>query len=142
MEATLTLAGLRHCLEGVLPALIATVDADGEPNVTYLSKVFYVDEKRVALSNQFFSKTAANIRVNPRAEITLMEPGTVRHYRFEVEYELSIDSGELFERASAEIEAIASLMGAQDVFKLRALDVYRVRSAYRVPSDLDHRNGA
>lgn len=137
MAAPLKLGDFRHCLEGVLPAVVATCDAAGEPNITYLSKVFHVDSEHVALSNQFFTKTVANIRQNPRAEITLMEPGTVRHIRFGVEYERSIDSGELFERASAEIDAIASLTGAKDVFRLRALDIYRVLSIYRVPCDLD-----
>jgi adenylate cyclase len=141
VDAPLTLAGLRHCLEGVWPAVIATADARGEPNVTYLSKVFYVDEDHVALSNQFFSKTVANLRVNPRAEITLMEPGTLRHVRLDVEYERSFDSGELFERASAEIDAIASLMNAENVFRLRALDVYRFLSGFVVPSDLDEADG-
>jgi adenylate cyclase len=141
VDAPLTLARLRHFLQGVWPAVIASADAQGEPNVTYLSKVFYVDEHHVALSNQFFSKTVANLRVNPRAEITLMEPSTMRHVRLDVEYERSIDMGELFERASAEIDAVASLMHAENVFKLRCLDVYRFLSAYVVPSDLDEADG-
>jgi len=141
MDAPLTVAGLRPLLEGVWPAVIASADARGEPNITYLSKVFYVDEDHVALSNQFFSKTVANLRVNPRAQITLMEPGTLRHVRLDVEYERSLDTGELFERASAEIDAVASLMHAENVFKLRGLDIYRFLSAYVVPSDLDQADG-
>ena len=141
MAAPLTLAQLRHCLEGVLPALIATCDAAGEPNVTYLSKVFYVDPDHVALSNQFFSKTVANLRQNPFAEITLMEPGSTRHFRFDAEYVKSIDTGDLFEQASAEIDAIASLIGLDEGFRLRALDIYSVSSIYRVPCDLDQTDG-
>jgi adenylate cyclase len=137
MATAMKLGDMRPCLEGVLPAIVATCDAAGEPNITYLSKVFYIDADHVALSNQFFTKTVANVRQNPRAEVTLLEPGTVRHYRFELEYEHSLSSGERFERASAEIDAVASLMGKEDVFHLRALDVYRVLSIYRVPSDLD-----
>jgi adenylate cyclase len=141
VDAPVKLAVLRHYLEGVWPAVIASADARGEPNITYLSKVFYVDEDHVALSNQFFSKTVANLRVNPRAQITLMEPSTLRHVRIDVEYESSLDTGELFERARAEIDAVASLMHAESVFKLRGLDVYRFLSAYVVPSDLDAADG-
>lgn len=140
MEAALG-PEVRACLEGILPAVIATADAEGTPNITYLSKVFYVDEGRVALSNQFFSKTVANIRKNPFAQLTVMHPATGRHYRLDLEYERSSNSGELFETARAEIDAIASLVGAQDVFRLRALDVYRVLSTYAVPSDLDASGG-
>lgn len=137
MEAPVGLQEARPCLEGVLPAVIATADAGGTPNITYLSKVFYVDAERVALSNQFFSKTVANIRRNPFAQLTVMHPENTRHYRLDLEYERSMTSGDLFETARAEIDAIASLMGAQDLFRLRALDVYRVLRVYRVPCDLD-----
>ena len=128
-------------MQGTLPAVIATAGADGTPNITYLSKVFPVDRQRVALSNQFFSKTVANIRENPFAQLTLMHPTNGRHYRLDLEYERSTSSGDLFETARAEIDAIASLMGAQDVFRLRALDVYRVLRTYRVPCDLDSSGG-
>lgn len=141
MEAALARPEVRACLEGVLPAVIATANADGTPNITYLSKVFYVDERRVALSNQFFSKTVANIRQNPFAQLTVMHPTTGRHYRLDLEYERSMNSGDLFETARAEIDAIASLMGARDVFRLRALDVYRVLHGYAVPCDLDESGG-
>jgi adenylate cyclase len=36
--------------------------ADGTPNISYLSQVIAIDDEHVGLSNQFFSKTAANIR--------------------------------------------------------------------------------
>jgi adenylate cyclase len=58
----LTLRELHLCFEGVIPAVIATASADGVPNVTYLSRVRIVDDDRIALSNQFFSKTARNLR--------------------------------------------------------------------------------
>jgi len=46
-------------------------------------------------------------------------------------------SGELFEQMRAEIDAIASLMGMQDVFRLRAVDVFRVSRGELVRSVLD-----
>ena len=49
------LASIRDCFEGVIPSIIATLDADGLPNVSYLSQVYLVDDEHVALSNQFFS---------------------------------------------------------------------------------------
>ena len=73
---TFTLADLQACFEGAIPAIIATASADGVPNVTYLSRVTLVDDERVALSNQFFSKTAKNLVENPRASVLVLDPLT------------------------------------------------------------------
>ena len=62
------------CFEGAIPAVLSTASADGIPNVTYISKAHQVDDERVALSNQFMSKTARNLAVNPRASLLLIEP--------------------------------------------------------------------
>jgi hypothetical protein len=137
MKAELDLASVRECLEGVLPAVISTCAADGIPNVTYLSKVTYVDPEHVALSNQFFSKTVDNLRQNPQAQLILMHPVTGQHLRFDVLFERSETSGTVFEQVRAEIDAIASMMKMQDVFRLRAVAICRVVRGEFVPCDLD-----
>ena len=97
----------------------------------------YVDPEHVALSNQFFSKTIQNVRSNPLAQITLITPATGRQVRLDARFERVEDSGDLFEQMRAEIDAIASLMGMQSVFRLRSVDVYRVLHAAYVASDAD-----
>lgn len=128
---------LRDCMEGVLPAVLATVAADGTPNITYLSKVVFVDAQHVALSNQFFSKTVRNVRENPQAQITLIQPSTGRQLRLDARFDHEEDRGELFEQMRAEIDAIASLMHMEEVFRLRSVDVYRVLHVEFIPSDVD-----
>ena len=137
MALAVPLSQLRECFEGILPAVIATSAADGTPNVTYLSKVILVDPEHIALTNQFFSKTWQNIQHNPRAQIMLIRLSTGQQVRLDVQYERSEDSGELFEQLRAELDAIASVMQMQDVFKLRAADIYRVLAVEPVPSDAD-----
>ncbi|WP_261320948.1 pyridoxamine 5'-phosphate oxidase family protein [Rhizobium leguminosarum] len=64
---------LRDSFEGVIPSVIATTDADGMPNISYLSHVHFVDETHVALSNQFFSKTATNVARNGLATVMVVD---------------------------------------------------------------------
>jgi adenylate cyclase len=122
----LRLSDLRDCLEGAIPAAIATASPDGTPNVTYLSKVNFVDHERVALSNQFFSKTARNLAENPKASVLLMHPSTCDQFRLTVVYERTDRRGEVFDRLRSDLDTVAALQGMHDVFKLRAADIYRV----------------
>jgi adenylate cyclase len=134
MSEDVSLSDLRLCFEGVVPAVIATAAADGTPNVTYLSKVRMVDDERVALSNQFFSKTTRNLAENPRASILLIQPVTYDQYRLTLAYERTERRGEVFERLREDVDAVAAIEGMQDVFKLRAADIYRVLHIEELPA--------
>jgi adenylate cyclase len=121
-----SLRDLQACFEGAIPAVIATASADGTPNITYLSKVHLVDDERVALSNQFFSKTARNLAENPRASVLLIDPRTYHEYRLTLVYERTERRGPVFDRLRADVDALAALTGMEGVFHLRAADIYRV----------------
>ena len=136
MAKTVTLDEARSCLNGMAPAVVATCSADGVPNATYLSKVKYVDSTHIALSNQFFRKTSANIAENPFAQLVLMGPATLRQYRFDIMFERREHAGPLFDEMDDQIRAIASLMHMEDTFRLRAVDVYQVLRGEAVTSDL------
>lgn len=120
------------CFQGVIPAMIATASKSGEPNVTYLSQVFYVDRRHVALSCQFFNKTKRNVTENPRADVFVQDPITFQPYRLELRYLRAETSGPLFESMRLRIEAIASMTGMSGVFRLVSADVYEVVSVERV----------
>jgi adenylate cyclase len=133
-RAPLVLTDLALCFEGAVPAVIATAAADGTPNVTYLSRVRIVDVERVALSNQFLSKTARNLAENPRASVLVIDPMTYDEYRLTLVYERTDRRGPQFDRLREDVEAIATLTGMQHVFKLRAADIYRVVDIEHLPA--------
>lgn len=131
----LTMADIERCFGGAVPAVLATASADGVPNVTYISRAHQVDAERIALSNQFMSKTARNLAVNPRASLLLLDPHTYDEYRLAVVYERTERRGRVFERLRTDIEVLAQLEGMQDVYRLRAADVFRVLDITRLPSN-------
>jgi adenylate cyclase len=130
---SLTLGQIRGALEGAIPAIQATCDMDGVPNITFLSKVQYVDEKHIALSYQFFSKTRRNILANPHSQMTVVHPLTSQIYRMRLRYLHTQSSGPLFEQMRAQLEGIASHTGMAGVFRLRGSDVHEVCEVEAVP---------
>jgi len=126
------LSTLRDCFEGVVPAVVATTSADGNPNITYLSKVYPVDDEHVALSNQFFSKTSRNLAENPYAGMVVVTP-SYRQYRFSMRYLRTETAGPVFDGLAEHVDALGSLAGMSGVFRLRAADIYRVLDVDEYP---------
>jgi adenylate cyclase len=118
------LADIRRCFQGVIPSIIATADKSGMPNVVYVSQVYFVDDRHVALSCQFFSKTRRNLDDNPVACAEVMDPVTLQAYRLRLKFLRSERSGPLFDTMSLRIDAIASHTGMSGVFRLIAADVF------------------
>jgi pyridoxamine 5'-phosphate oxidase-like protein/GAF domain-containing protein len=129
----LSMDAIRNCLEGVVPAALATCGTDGMPNVTYVSQLMYVDPEHVALSFQFFNKTRENILANPHATALMVDHQTVARYRLKLRYLRTETAGPLFERMKAKLAGIASHSGMTGVFRLLGADVYRVLAIEPVP---------
>jgi adenylate cyclase len=132
---TIVLDAIRPCLEGVTPALLATVAADGTPNVSYLSQVHYVDPEHVALSFQFFNKTRENVLATRRGLVRVYDPDTAAQYQIALEYLRTETEGPLFEGMKAKLAGIASHTGMSKVFRLRGSDVFRVLEIVKVLPD-------
>ena len=124
---------LSGCFDGVIPPMIATCSADGEPNVTHLSQLHLIDDQHVALSNQFFGKTSANLAENPAACVLVTDSQTYDTYRFLLRFERTESSGPVFDGLRASIDAIAALMGMEEVFALRGADIYEIVAIEAVP---------
>jgi uncharacterized protein len=126
-------AEIRPVLENGMPAVMVTCSADGIPNVTVISQVYYVDDHHAALSFQFFNKTIRNVRENPRAYVCVFDIGSPVEWILQLAFERSETSGAIFDAMDMQIEAIASATGMSGIFKLRAADIYRVLSVEKRP---------
>jgi len=133
MSSVLSVDDIRACMDGAIPAAVATCAPDGTPNVSLVSQVFYVDGAHVALSYQFFNKTRQNVLSTLRATALAIDPQTIARYRLALDYVRTEVDGPLFERMKAHLAGIASHTGMAGVFKLQGADVYRVRAIDPVP---------
>jgi len=130
---TPALRELSACFEGIVPALVATAAADGMPNVSYLSQVTMVDDDHIGLTNQFLTKTSANLAENPQATVLLVDGCTCAQYLLGVRYVRHEESGALFGRMAAQIEAGSALVGMAGIMRLRRIDVFKVDTIEAVP---------
>jgi putative methionine-R-sulfoxide reductase with GAF domain len=115
-----------RCFQRVLPGVIATCDRGGIPNINYVTQIQVIDERHIALSYQFPTKTRLNLEENPRATLEVYDPLTLDAYRLDLRFDHVETEGPLFERLAMRIEAIASHTGLAKVFRLRAAYVCEV----------------
>jgi predicted pyridoxine 5'-phosphate oxidase superfamily flavin-nucleotide-binding protein len=117
---------IKAAMQGIIPSAMVTCSADGVPNVAYISQVYYVDDEHVALSHQFFNKSIRNISENPQMCVGIVSPETAQMWRIDGLFLRSETEGKLFEEMNAQLEAIASMMGMENVFKLKSADIYKI----------------
>lgn len=126
--SALTLADIKQCFTGIIPIVLCTSSAKGIPNITYMSRTHPVDTTRIAVSNQFMSKSSRNLAENPYASLLLIDPGTGTEYRCEVRYERTEKRGPIFDRMHNDISLIAGITHMSGVFQLKAADIFEVLS--------------
>lgn len=125
---SVTLSGIRRMFEGVIPATMCSVSAEGMPHLCYLSQVEYVDEHHVALSFQFFNRSRENILATRRCAVTVDDPYTAAGVRLQLLYLRTENSGPTFERMKAKLAGIAAHCGMEKVYHLQGADIYEVQS--------------
>ena len=126
------LEDLHPAFQGVIPSEIITCSADGEPNTTAISQVYYVDSNHVALSFQFFGKTNRNIEQNPQVAVMVIHPETGVSYHLDLLFVRRETEGDTFDEMEMQLMAIASMTGMEGVFKLRGADIYEVKSITKI----------
>ncbi|QND16945.1 pyridoxamine 5'-phosphate oxidase family protein (plasmid) [Rhizobium leguminosarum bv. trifolii] len=129
---TITLSDITSCFEGVYPSIIATRSADGMPNISYLSHILPVDLKRIAISNQFFAKTAANIRSDPHVTFLVVDPQSGQQYQLLATWESSSDHGSVFDSIAMQLKVSSAQAGLSDVMRLRTIELFKVNEIVTV----------
>jgi hypothetical protein len=117
---------MKVAMQGIIPSAIVTCSKDGSPNIAYVSQVYYVDGDHVAVSHQFFTKSIRNIQDNPQVSVSIVSPEDAKMWRLDLLFSHSETTGDLFDQMSLQLEAIASMTGMEDVFRLQSAYVFKI----------------
>ncbi len=131
-DQAVTLKSVRRMFEGVIPAVMCSVSAEGMPHLCFLSQVEYVDEGHVALSFQFFNRSRENILATRRCMVSVDDPYTAAGIRMQLRYVRTESSGPVFERMRAKLAGIAAHTGMDKVYRLLGADIYEVSSVREI----------
>jgi DNA-binding CsgD family transcriptional regulator/predicted pyridoxine 5'-phosphate oxidase superfamily flavin-nucleotide-binding protein len=124
--------------DGAIPAVIVTSSADGIPNLTNVSKIWYVDAEHVAVANQLFHKTHRNLTENPYALLKAANPLDLQHWELSVKFVRAEQNGPLVETMRQEIETVAWLAGIASTPAIRSAIVFQVTSVRRCVEESQH----
>jgi len=88
---------MRRLIEEQRLCYVATADADGAPNLSAKGTLVVWDANTLAFADIRSPRTVANLRVNPRIEVNVVDPIARKGYRFKGTAEAYTD-GPVFER--------------------------------------------
>jgi adenylate cyclase len=121
-----SLHDIEGCFQGVIPAYLATCSATNEPNLVAVSIVHLLAPNRVGVSAQFLNKTLHNLRENARAHLSLMDPASLAEYWLDLRFDRLVEQGPMFDKMSAQLDAIASHSGMTGIFALAGVAEFEV----------------
>jgi predicted pyridoxine 5'-phosphate oxidase superfamily flavin-nucleotide-binding protein len=90
----------RHVVEGQRLGFVATVNADGTPNLSPKGTVAVLDDEHLVFADIRSPRTIANLRGNPAIEINVVDPISRKGYRFRGRATL-VEHGPRFEEIQA-----------------------------------------
>jgi len=116
---------MKHVVERQRLGFVATVCADGTPNLSPKGTVSVLDDDHLMFADIRSPGTVANLRGNPSVEVNVVDPFVRKGYRFKGRAEV-LEAGADFER----LVAVFASRGTFDApRRIRAIVVVRVEQA-------------
>lgn len=120
-------AKVRALFEAQAVVALATASALGVPNVVPIGAKKVLDDETILISDQYFKKTLANLRENPRVSLTFWDAKTAESYQIKGTVTIET-SGRIFEETAAWIEEISRTRNKP--LKSKGAIVLKVREIY------------
>ena len=114
-------------IEKVPAAILATASPDGIPNAVPVGAKKIIDSETLLISDQFFNKTLANMKANPRASLTFWEG----HDGYQLKGSVTIETaGSRFEETSKWIKEMGDKIGVP--LKSKGAVILKIEEIYNL----------
>ena len=101
-------AEVQELFKNVKNVAFSTATADAQPNTCIVAMKAILDDETVYLSDQFFNKTLANVKENPKVAIAFWEGNNAYVLHGTATY---VNEGEVFETQKQWVDAAFEKMG-------------------------------
>lgn len=125
-------------LMGVVPATLITCCNNGIPNITNISRVWYVDQNHVAIANHMLKKSIRNLQENPYAFIRTMDTNTFSTWEIEVKYEGPRTNGEIFVEMTNQFGILSMMLNSELPITVQSAEIFSVLSARICEEESSH----
>jgi uncharacterized protein len=99
---------MQKLFDKVTTVILATATMDGIPNAVPIGAKKIIDPETVLISDQFFNKTLANLKTNPKVSLTFWEG----HEGYQLKGTVTIEtSGDRFDETAQWIEDRSAKVG-------------------------------
>ena len=116
---------IKESLKSAKIAFLATASIDGTPNVAPIGAFKFLDDETLLISDQFFLKTLANLKENPK--IALAWWGEKGGFQIKADITLHTDD-EIFRQDVEWVRSIKDTLKPKSAVVGKITDVYIVKS--------------
>ena len=105
------------------PIPLATASKNGVPNVIFVGLLKIVDDETLMVVDNFFNKTAKNLKENPKVAILCYTPDPKRCYQIKGSVQ-QITSGKVHEEMQAWVHGLNPKLPAKAAVIIKVEEVY------------------
>ena len=118
---------MKELFNSVPTVVLSTSTVDGTPNAVPVGAKKIIDSETILISDQFFNKTLANMKVNPRVSVTYWEG----HEGYQLKGTVTIEtSGQRYEETAQWINELSVKVGFP--LKSKGTIIMRIEEIYGV----------
>jgi len=114
---------VRETLEKQKPVPIATASKSGVPNVVFIGLLKIVDDETLMIADNFFYKTASNLKENPKISVLCYSSETKKSFQIKGNVTLCKE-GENFNQMREWVHGINNKLPAKACVMVKITEIY------------------